>query len=149
MPLPCHGLFLPPHPSRIINSLKQDTANNDIADRAAPATPHPTDIHHRSPPTTSPQSPLLTTSRRNNPPKKSPLRPRSHRPRPPRPGQKQSNHTFPLPGSRGCYALCDCYRLAACAARTRMAETKARFTKARRRCRNALLLFLVTLRKQW
>lgn len=91
--------------SQIIDSLKQSSANNDIANRAPPTTPHPTDIHLRSPPTTSPQSPLLTTSRRNNPPKKSPLRPRSHRPRPPRPGQKQSNHTFPLPGSRGCVCL--------------------------------------------
>lgn len=34
-----------------------------------------------------------------------PLRLRTHRPRPPRTGQKQSNHTFPLSGSRGCVCL--------------------------------------------
>lgn len=70
MPLPCHGLSLPPHPSRIINSLKQDTANNDIADRAAPATPHPTDMHLQSSPTTSPSITPAEHSRRNNPSKK-------------------------------------------------------------------------------
>ena len=96
-------LSLPtPHGS---SALSNSHANNDIANRAAPATPHSTAIHHRSPPTASPQSPLRTTSRCNIPEETLPLRPYSHRPRPPRTGQKQSNHTFPVSGSRGCVCL--------------------------------------------
>ena len=79
--------------SQIIDSLKQSSANNDIANRAAPATPHPTRIYttevHRPP---RPQSPLPNTPGATSPEKNMPLRLRTRRPRPPRTGQKKQPH---------------------------------------------------------
>ena len=93
---------------------------------------------HRPP---RPQSPLPNTSRCNIPEETPPLRPHSHRPRPPRPRQKQSNHTFPVSGSRGC--VCLSYGSRECVMRLKPygrnhGKAEVRFTKARRHCRNAL-----------
>ena len=130
MPLPCHWLFLPPHPSRISSPLKQSRKQRlRRPSGTCRATPH-TDMHLRSPPTTSPS----ITPANHLPAQHPPMKPctsvhilTAH-----------FHHVAAKTKQPHVPAIGIAWLRMRYAIEAVWPRPKARFTKARRRCRNAI-----------